>query len=156
MTTLTFPRALAATLGATLVLAAGTASAMTTTCADFMAMSPEDQMAEVAMMHDSMAADGMAAETTGDAMASDDAMATDDMAADSMATDGTMATDDAMAPAEGVADDMAADDAMASDDMAADTMASDEMTAIMAACDGNPDMMVMDVMPADAMAPATN
>jgi hypothetical protein len=35
-------------------------------------------------------------------------------------------------------------------------MASNEMTAIMAACEGNPDMMVMDAMPADAMAPATN
>jgi hypothetical protein len=108
---------LAATLEATPALAAGTASAIATTCADLMAPSPEGQMAEVAMMHDAMAA-----EATGDAMVSDDAMALAESAAD---------------------------------DMAADTIASDEMTEVMAACEGNPDMMVMDVIPAHAMAPAT-
>lgn len=148
MTTFTFPRALATTLGATMALAAGGASAMTTTCADFAAMSAEDQMAEVAMMHDEMMAMESDAMATDDAMAADDAMATDDMAADD-----AMATDDAMA-----ADAMATDDAMAGDDaMAADAMATDEMASIMAACEGNPDMMVMEAMPSDdAMAPATN
>ena len=76
-----------------------------------------------------------------DAMATTDAMAsaegaTDDMAADAMATD-DMAADDTMA----------SDDAMATDGMASDdAMATDNMTALMAACEGQPDMMAMDAM----------
>ncbi len=112
--------------------AAGAASAQadgmdpaTMTCADFTAMSQEDQTAAL----DAMAAAGDMA--TGEA-------ATDDMAADQMADD--MAADD-------MAADGAATDEMASDDMAAeDGMMSERMTAMTAACEGAPDMMATDAM----------
>jgi hypothetical protein len=96
--------AFAVALASSLTFAAGAVSAKTTTttCAEFAAMSAEDQMAQVAMMHDEM-----------------------------MAPDDAMATDDAMT-------------------------ADDDMAMIMTACEGHPDMMVMDAMPTDDMAPATN
>ena len=98
----------------------------TMTCADFMALSQEDQTA------------AMDAMTAADAMAPGEA-ATDDMAADQMAAD-DMASDD-------MAADETATDEMASDDMAAeDTMMSEQMTAMMAACEGAPDMMARDAM----------
>ncbi len=85
-------------------------------CADFMAMTPEEQTSAMEAMQ--MASDEMAT----------DEMATDEMANDEMATD-EMATDE-----------------MASDEMASDEMMSEEMTAMMSACDGNPDMMAMEAM----------
>ncbi|WP_324751424.1 hypothetical protein [Roseovarius sp. Pro17] len=117
-------------------LATETMDVSSTTCADLMAMSQEEQSATMDAMHmaqSDMASDDMAA----DDMASDD-MASDDMASDDMASD-DMAADDM------AADDMASDD-MASDDMASDDKMSEETKAMMSACEGNPDMMAMDAM----------
>lgn len=117
-------------------LAQETMDVSSTTCADMMAMSQEEQSATMDAMHmasDEMATDDMAK----DGMAKDD-MAEGDMAADDMAVD-DMAADDM------ASDEMASDD-MAKDDMAKDDMMSEEAMAMMSACEGNPDMMAMDAM----------
>lgn len=106
-----------------------------TTCAEFLAMAPDEQSHALEAMH--MASDKMAA----DGMASDD-MASDDMAADGMASD-DMASD-------GMASDDMAADGMASDEMAADDMMKQEVMALISACDGHPDMMAMDAMMSSA------
>jgi hypothetical protein len=102
-----------------------------TTCAEFLAMTPDEQSAAMEAMHmasDSMASEGMATE----------GMATEGMESDSMATEG-MAT-------EGMESDSMASEGMASDGMATEGMMTEEMTALISACDGHPDMMVMDAM----------
>jgi hypothetical protein len=117
-----------------------------TTCAEFLAMTPDEQSAAMEAMHmasDSMASEGMATEgmaTEGmesDSMATE-GMATEGMESDSMATEG-MAT-------EGMESDSMASEGMASDGMATEGMMTEEMTALISACDGHPDMMVMDAM----------
>lgn len=61
-------------------------------------------------------------------------MASDDMSSDNMASDN-------------MESDNMASDSMASDSMASDDMAmQDSAAAIVAACEGNPDMMAMDAM----------
>lgn len=119
---------LLATVASTSAFAAAHTDPAAVTCADFAAMNSEDMMAtamaaEEGMMADTMAMDADEDDSTDMAEGADTEMATDTEAAEG--TEIAEGTDT---------------DAMATDDM--------DMSAVMAACDGNDDMMVMDAMSA--------
>ncbi len=95
------------------------------TCAEFTAMDPDNQMRAVEAMEMASADPGMMAE-------SEEVMTAED---DAMAAEGSMMADpEAMTPEGGEA-------MMAKGN---DGTSSDPLASIRAACEGHPDMMVMD------------